>query len=461
MILHGQMKTVTAIESRMTKSKMIMRRIFNASTTLAPINNLPLEVLSRIFMILVSSARCTADYPCDSYPPIVIAAVCSRRRHPAIITRSFWSHVDICELDMTSDSDPELTPRTRLCLERARDAPLWLHISKPRGSWGTGSETLLLSLLTPYMTNVESMRFSGILSETCFHTTLSLYANRCSPRQLKSLLVELWLTTEASATGRLIWPTRTLHGITDLQSIGLAERISPSMNELVSMLLNSPNLRTLRLRNVHLSTDANEIYPKISVPALCFLELSLSQNQALSNLLSALIPGSHELELLLELPTSANDNLPNQITSFLERANVVCLGLKNLPADTGAVQLARYLNCTPRIRILGLNCSNDKFGASLNALTMDVEGDEVVARCPSLRLLCIMEWKMDSLAQLKRTVRCHHLSTVVLGDRVGILGQTYDATLDILRKWPGAKNVVRTRSQFFKYFVDRYWVPCL
>ncbi|KAG8680810.1 hypothetical protein FRC09_017959, partial [Ceratobasidium sp. 395] len=160
MTLHGQMKTVTAIESRMTKSKMMLRRIFNASTTLVPINNLPLEVLSRIFMLFVSSARCTADYPCDSYPPIVIAAVCSRWRHLAIITRSFWSHVDICELDMTSDSDPELTPRTRLCLERARDAPLWLHMSKPRGSWGTGSETLLLSLLTPYMTNVESMRFS-------------------------------------------------------------------------------------------------------------------------------------------------------------------------------------------------------------------------------------------------------------------------------------------------------------
>ncbi|KAG8777094.1 hypothetical protein FRC12_000551 [Ceratobasidium sp. 428] len=460
--VHGQMKTFDLIESRMTKSKVTLRRVFNESTTLVPINTLPLEVMSHIFVLLVSYSNCTAEAPCYSHPLRNISTVCSRWRHLTVITRSLWSHIDICEPRTTSENSSKMISWVRLCLERACDTPLQLHICQPSQNRNTGSEELLLSLLTPHMANVTSIKFSGSLSEGYFRAALSLYANHRSTGRLESLLVELKPTTGAGATHHLIWPTTSLHGIVDLQLIGLTNaRISPGMNGLVAVLLNSPGLRTLRLRDVDITANANYTYPQISVPCLRFLELSLSHNQALSNLLSALVPGSHELELLLELPTSANDILPIQITSFLRQANVVCFGLENSAPDV--IQLAKYLDCMPRIKILGFDCSKDKSGASLNALAVKTQGDQIVPRCPSLRLLYLMEWEIDygRRAQLERIFGYHHLSTIVLDDRVGTVRLAYEATLSYLHTWPRAGNVFFTRSQFSDFFGERQWVPYL
>ncbi|KAG8714856.1 hypothetical protein FRC09_017180, partial [Ceratobasidium sp. 395] len=167
--VYKQTQIIPVTKKRIGESQFVLRKIVNASATLVPINTLPLEIMSHIFLLLTSSATCVDDKryrPADKYyhehrfyrshPLVVIPAVCSRWRRLAINTPSLWSHVDV-DRQAKGKRQGDVLPRTRLWLERARGAPISLHIGGLSETSGNGSE--LLSLLEPHMSNLISLKF--------------------------------------------------------------------------------------------------------------------------------------------------------------------------------------------------------------------------------------------------------------------------------------------------------------
>ncbi|KAG8780648.1 hypothetical protein FRC12_022736 [Ceratobasidium sp. 428] len=128
--VYGHRKTFSTTEKRVQESHAILRRIINTSITLAPINALPLEVLSHIFTLLVAPSVCVGEeysYIDDfsnysrihrSHPLIIIPSVCTHWRRLAIRTPSLWSHVDI-GAHLRGIVEGTILPRARLWLEQA------------------------------------------------------------------------------------------------------------------------------------------------------------------------------------------------------------------------------------------------------------------------------------------------------------------------------------------------------
>ncbi|KAG8787682.1 hypothetical protein FRC12_015359 [Ceratobasidium sp. 428] len=101
-------------EEKLRSTRALLTALRNRSTTLAPVNKLPQEILSYVFIL--AKSYCVHDEDFGSHDP---AAVCSDWRRIAINTPNLWAHIDI------GPGTPERL--TKLLLNRTKDYPIYIH----------------------------------------------------------------------------------------------------------------------------------------------------------------------------------------------------------------------------------------------------------------------------------------------------------------------------------------------
>ncbi|KAG8721227.1 hypothetical protein FRC09_008229 [Ceratobasidium sp. 395] len=461
--VYRQIQNIPVAEKRIRESQFILRKIVNVSATLMPINTLPPEILSHIFSLLTSSATCVDDKRYRStkyyhgprcyhlYPLVAIPAVCSRWRHLAVSTPSFWSHIDV-DQQATGKNRENVLPRTRLWLERARDAPISLHIGAITEVSGHGWE--LLCLLEPYMTNLISLKFYSH-GGAYFWPILNLYAKA---RSLGSeSVVHLALKGAWGLdfiSGPFTWPVNAFRGLGSLQMNNLEKERCPNMDDLVALLVNSPTLHTLRLKWIRFATSGGHSYPKIVLSCLRQLQLAYLDDSTLPVLLSILEPGQQELHAQLLLEYRATRESCAAVLSFLKRTNITCLSLSGIPPD-GAAQLAKQLSCVPQLRMLELRYARDEEWINMDALLSIIKKNKFRARCPNLQLLWVNGGIANSEAyiEMRRIILHYRLSTIVFEDRRETLRESKQKVTEWLRQ--RVKNVISNPKRKFRSFEGR------
>ncbi|KAL5631917.1 hypothetical protein ACGC1H_000070 [Rhizoctonia solani] len=101
--------------------------MLNDVSSIAPINRLPLELLSKIFLVLASSFP-THNYPFHSFAhfAVELSSVCTHWKQAANSTSALWNSVDF----MRQGQSLKELRYISLCLERSHNAPLHMRIGK-------------------------------------------------------------------------------------------------------------------------------------------------------------------------------------------------------------------------------------------------------------------------------------------------------------------------------------------
>ncbi|KAG8716945.1 hypothetical protein FRC08_008485 [Ceratobasidium sp. 394] len=412
--VYNQMGSVETIERKMFAFRALLHRIINGSTILVPVNVLPPELLCRVFELTIPPLPrfYRNSFSFKLHPLVVIPSVCVRWHRITTTACSLWSHIDIGSWPLTTKARTAMLERVQTWLERAHGAPLHLNF-RGKCEEDLGNDMQLAAILQPHMASATSLAFRQT-DDSLFRTMLGLFAS-FSSRPLTSLVVDdVDLPNDTDIhSGQFTWPMSILHGVVDLQLSHLSAPICPSLDELASILSNSPHLRTLHLQYLDFVADQTGGSPKISFPGLRTLRLTPMNSPQLQKILSALAPGSHGLDVRLDLPDQNNSDCIATIQAFFQRSNVTHLFLQNLRYNSG-LQLADYLDCMPGLQFLAFNCAKDQCCDSLSALFAETEGERVVARCPSLQVLQIING-LISQRQLKRVVQCYRLREMIFG----------------------------------------------
>ncbi|KAG8678251.1 hypothetical protein FRC09_019988, partial [Ceratobasidium sp. 395] len=168
--INAELGSLLADEQRLWRTRIKLQGLRNKSSVLSPVNLLPPEILTDIFIMAVDADRASRaagnqrsqEEGEASTPPrirradlaTVISSVNIHWRRLAVRTRALWAHVDFGEGGARTN-----TPfaRAKLWLERAKGAPLYVSINttgraaKIIDAWG------ILPLLRPHDTHFRSL----------------------------------------------------------------------------------------------------------------------------------------------------------------------------------------------------------------------------------------------------------------------------------------------------------------
>ncbi|KAG8724484.1 hypothetical protein FRC09_018086 [Ceratobasidium sp. 395] len=411
-----QLNSFAAVEGKLRRSLGVLNRATNVSRKLVPINLLPVEVLSKVFMYTIPQRDCidTIDvYPRLS-PLIVIPSVCASWRQVALNTPSLWTHIDLFKED-----HPSTKNRITLWVQRARHAPVHLHFK----SYRFFEDEELVSETKGILTRAESFVFSyspeGYIRDIFNHYDAGGRSDRL---KLIAIGPVAWRNEDF---GHFHWSSYVPHTLTTLKLVYTSDRITPTLDELMALLSRTPNLRTLALRDVRLTMNPSSTYPEISLPNLEYFESypNNSPRPSYSNftkhLMRSIVPGSRELEVWVDVGSFDDGEHDLELRRFLRRSRVTCWHTGYFkPGDE--VRLSQYLDRLPELRFLSLDFNRDPSHDILDALIAPAEGPGYRARCPMLRTLRLSQGDINSQgqAQLKRVVDCHSITRLILGDSV-------------------------------------------
>lgn len=156
--INAELASLAMDEQRQWKARTMLKGLRNKSSVLAPINLLPPEILTDIFMMAVDvdrAARAAAaekkSAEGESAPAknsifrradlaTVVSSVNIHWRRLAVRTRALWAHIDLGEHGARTDIP---FAKAKLWLERARGAPLYVSINTTGpaatiiDAWGT------------------------------------------------------------------------------------------------------------------------------------------------------------------------------------------------------------------------------------------------------------------------------------------------------------------------------------
>ncbi|KAG8712206.1 hypothetical protein FRC09_020121 [Ceratobasidium sp. 395] len=207
------------------------------------------------------------------------------------------------------------------------------------------------------------------------------------------------------------WPTTYLRGLVDLQLSGLSSSMSPSIQELSTILSGSPTLVTLRLRGMAILPGQALA---VALPKLQLLDLYTLDHTSLLVLLSALSPGIFELEFRFSLCRLTNRDVTEVVLPFCRRSNIVSLHLSDMNKGPD-VRVGSILQCLPFMRVLFLDNEHDDFYAGN---TMNTNSGKNTAWCPGLHTLCLIinndRLKEDAQEQVEKILEVYFLHTIVL-----------------------------------------------
>ena len=227
-----------------------------ALTQSVPIDNLPPEILSPIFITLVNDSLYARSVGDDSYGsseyPTLISSVCVRWRRVAISIPYLWSYIDL----MPGNIHPRNYGHIQLWLERSQNSPLRLRVGKG-GEWAeereggsmTGAfnsprhiDDYLASVLLSSAPRLHSFTLKfGYPDFAAEVLSWLLNAGQHSIREL-AIRQSRWMTTRRSQLlpqtkwNRLLEPLQVLH----LERIDIALNNIPCRN-LVELQLVNPH----------------------------------------------------------------------------------------------------------------------------------------------------------------------------------------------------------------------------
>ncbi|KAG8779451.1 hypothetical protein FRC12_024260 [Ceratobasidium sp. 428] len=389
----SQMDVIGSVENYMHRSRSTLNSLLNLSPSLVPINQLPPEILGRIFTLALSASPDCPGHP-DSEPDALrsISLVCTCWHDVALKVPALWSHLEISPIyPIHSSNTAHIFDRMRLWLNRSRGAPFHVYVTGDLRS-GEADEQLAFAvqlgiILQPYSSSLGSLTIHNSDGYHLIKHLISLYSANGIPGTLKNLSLSNIMANDR--TGALNWPVRLLQGLAELHLESLGGLITPSSDVIAAMLSSSPALHTLRLYNLWISSDYMRNHPMIHLPCLKLLRLMGLSGQGLPLLLSALAPGMLELDVRLDF----NHDMNAQV--ILERGKVVSLTVCNSGHGRSGHILRSYLSASPTLRALLVE--------SLPFMDSSWIFSELVSACdsglklPQLQSLCVTNAGIDKV----------------------------------------------------------------
>ncbi|KAG8765945.1 hypothetical protein FRC12_007183 [Ceratobasidium sp. 428] len=318
----------------------------DGSTTLAPANTLPPEILTCIFTLWKSRWNCYRDDGLDFHD---LAAVCSYWRQVAINTPELWAHIDI------SPSTP--VGFTELLLKRAGDSPIEIHLheantftSKP-ASMEKMDQTM--SLLSQHLHYISAL---DIDSNGCFPDFLTHTLNTwldCTERgDLDALTVAFpnaksvlsfsnTLIVEPEKTEEILcllyevhlenlyfdWDSKIYWNLADLRLVFDCDKGNfPTIStlELTNILRKSPKLEMLKLESLAIrETEDWAREAPIAMMHLSILNLVNMEPDSLRLLLPLITVSSPLPEIVLCI--AVGSQMQDELEAFLVRSKITTL----------------------------------------------------------------------------------------------------------------------------------------
>ncbi|KAF8737152.1 F-box-like, partial [Rhizoctonia solani] len=136
-----ELQDIAQHELEIQKTRCILAQSRNSARTIAPINALPLDILTQIFDTVYYWGRCSisGEYHFDNetgclrYPnwlaPDTLSHVCKHWRRVILASPSSWTHIDITNTDDLSPLFQKLLCRGETFAERALPHNLTVHLS--------------------------------------------------------------------------------------------------------------------------------------------------------------------------------------------------------------------------------------------------------------------------------------------------------------------------------------------
>lgn len=163
LLVGKELATISAGGKQLQQASSCISRLRNRSATLVPINLLPLEILSRIFVsasladkFCLFSTRAYSQRGSMSLKAITSTSV--GWRLAAFATPRLWAHIDLVA---TGASKDRIIARAQFCLKHASGTSLVMHIRDVLGTEeGTPSDQEILNLtavIAPHLRQLRSL----------------------------------------------------------------------------------------------------------------------------------------------------------------------------------------------------------------------------------------------------------------------------------------------------------------
>ncbi|KAF8600337.1 hypothetical protein BDV93DRAFT_525480 [Ceratobasidium sp. AG-I] len=348
----------------------------------ARINNLPPEILSRIFVTIVDASLYARSIGDDNYGsseyPTLISSVCAYWRRVSISIPRLWHYIDL----MPKNVRPRNYGHVQLWLERSQNLPLQLRVGKGgeraeerEGRSGMGAlnsprrmDDQLASVLLSSAPRLHS--FTLKFSYPDFAAEILAWLLTTGQHSVRELALRQsrWLTTRRSQLlpqtkwNQLLEPLHVLHleridiALNNIPCRNLVELqlINPhafSLAQFIQLLESNPGLRTIMLDGSFATPRSSPTTRPINLPSLRSVHLATGQDFIIS-LFKLLVPGPHELDLQLRYHKEPARVMETMIP-FFQRANV-----KSLYLEAEEATLLPILTALPHLQSLGLSTFN-------------------------------------------------------------------------------------------------------
>jgi hypothetical protein len=409
------------------------------------INNLPLELLSLIFITVVDLSLYTRAIRDESYGltdyPTLLASVCAHWRRVAISIPKLWSYVDF-----TRDNSLQNLEHAKLYLGRSQNLPLRMRIgafdAADRDYSGPFIDELpdnvderVASLIRANASRLQSLVLN--YTDTDFATdVLSILLSQGTEHSLQELALRrdstvVYESQSLLAQDKLDQLLKPLHALyleglaLDLSRVNCGDLVelhlvnptnTLTVAQLSHILNSNPRLRAIKLSGLEFHTRASPNAQAIRLPSLRSLELRHVGEAFLNCLLQVVVPGPHELDLRLVCSSLSKLDEPtvrNTLVSFLRRASV-----KSLDFSGRWISLCPILTYLPHLQQLSLSVCDVKSGTfdgvehaastlvklhTINLIECRLEDDSVLD--PGLRVLLTL----PSLRRI-RHIGCGHFN---------------------------------------------------
>ncbi|KAG8766852.1 hypothetical protein FRC12_006618 [Ceratobasidium sp. 428] len=439
---------LSTLRSGVDSAKVALLYSRNTSMALAPINNLPVEVLGFIFSL--AQPYCVHDIVVQELPwsstsqlVDIVSMVCAHWRKIALNTRELWSHIDLV-INRDHALSNTLHYRAKLWLERVRDYPLHLHTHEFSNTSGDVNIDKLESCLSSCLSHAISVHMWSN-SDTPFREhafpwkLLGARNTDGSGSKIQEISIEnhgryagsarlppkyfSWKDCSCESVSVLHlrgvavpWYNPICHKLTELRLENLDD-VSPSLVEIAAVLIASPGLRSFALCETGLSEgerfDGDLVPHRISLDDLEVLNLDTLNYDSLDPILRLLAPGSRPLSMSITL--EPGERFSKDVEEFFQRSNVTTLFANYTGYETWC-PLPHSLR--PTLEVLAIaNCQlflSEEEPDIISADTSSLTTHEPNV-CPKLRTMHLLASSLDP-ELLGRIVATHLIEELWLSE---------------------------------------------
>ncbi|KAG8775596.1 hypothetical protein FRC12_001402 [Ceratobasidium sp. 428] len=342
-------------ENILGNEHFLLATMRNNSTTLAPVNALPPEILVRIFALLKVYCVLKRDSATDAF-----TRVCVYWRRVSVAAANLWAHIDIGPTIPAS--------LTELLLDRSKNASIDIHAFEPvkyASSHGPEGHTYectvqaMVKLLVPHLHRlrtliVVSARVDGLTpaifdqwsNHGCAGTPTSLSIQRPQSRGILSVqsqgetsgnLERMLLAVNTLHLDRVVlidWASNAYRGLIDLrlEHSGL-RNASISISQVFGILYSSPALHTLKLSYVEVHDPGDWAQPApIIMGCLEVLTLTETEPAHAIPILSLITLSGLRTEVSIMVDSSSGTDI--RLVKFLARSKPAILYCYRRPASS-------------------------------------------------------------------------------------------------------------------------------